>query len=61
MESLSRFFPRAEATIYLFAGLLVVLGAAYLLAGALVEGVGLLLKGEGGSWRSSSWTGSSWP
>ncbi|AEV16834.1 MAG: phosphate-starvation-inducible PsiE family protein [Thermus sp.] len=48
MERLSRFFPRAEATIYLFAGLLVVLGAAYLLAGALVEGVGLLLKGEGG-------------
>jgi hypothetical protein len=48
MEGFYRFFPRAEAVIYLFAGILVVLGAAYLLAMAVVEGVALLLGGEGG-------------
>jgi len=48
MEGFYRFFPRAEAVIYLFAGVLVVLGAAYLLAAAVVEGVALLLGGEGG-------------
>ncbi|GAA6755547.1 phosphate-starvation-inducible PsiE family protein [Thermus thalpophilus] len=42
-----RFFPRAEGVIYLFAGLLVTLGAAYLLVGSVVEGIGLLFRGEG--------------
>ncbi|BAW01601.1 hypothetical protein TTMY_1206 [Thermus thermophilus] len=40
-------FRKAEAAIYLFAGLLVVLGAVYVLGEALVQGVGLFLGGEG--------------
>jgi len=41
-------FRKAEAAIYLFAGLLVVLGAVYVLGEALVQGVGLFLGGGGG-------------
>ena len=40
-------FRKAEAAIYLFAGLLVVLGAVYVLGEALVQGVGLFLGGGG--------------
>ena len=40
-------FRHAEAAIYLFAGLLVVLGAVYVLGEALVQGVGLFLGGRG--------------
>ena len=40
-------FRKAEAAIYLFAGLLVVLGAVYVLGEALVRGVGLFLGGGG--------------
>ena len=40
-------FRKAEAAIYLFAGLLVVLGAVYVLGEALVQGVGLFLWGGG--------------
>ncbi|GLV48315.1 hypothetical protein TJA_14710 [Thermus sp. LT1-2-5] len=47
MEGFLRFFPRAEGVIYLFAGLLVTLGAAYLLMGSVVEGVGMLFRHEG--------------
>jgi len=41
-------FRKAEAAIYLFAGLLVVLGAVYVLGEALVQGVGFF-RGGGGS------------
>ena len=41
-------FRKAEAAIYLFAGLLVVLGAVYVLGEALVQGVGFC-RGGGGS------------
>lgn len=54
-------FRKAEAAIYLFAGLLVVLGAVYVLGEALVQGVGLFLGGGGARWPSSSWTGCSSP
>ena len=40
-------FRKAEAAIYLFAGLLVVLGAVYVLGEAMVQGVGLFLGGGG--------------
>ena len=40
-------FRKAEAAIYLFAGLLVVLGAVYVLGEALVQGVGPFLGGGG--------------
>ena len=42
-------FRKAEAAIYLFAGLLVVLGAVYVLGEALVQGVGLFLGGGAGA------------
>lgn len=47
MDRLQAFFPLAERAIYLFAGLMVILGAAYLLGSALVEGFGLLFQGQG--------------
>ncbi|WP_117238593.1 phosphate-starvation-inducible PsiE family protein [Thermus sediminis] len=49
MEFLFRQFPRLEALIYAFSGVLVVLGAAYLLGAAVLEGVDLVLQGRGAS------------
>jgi len=46
MEYLFRLFPRVEAVIYAFAGLLVVLGAAYLMVAAVFEGMELLRLGK---------------
>jgi len=42
-------FPRVEAVIYAFAGLLVVLGALYLMLAAVFEGIELLRLGKGAS------------
>ncbi len=47
MEPLFRIFPRAEAVIYSFAGILVILGAAYLLVMAVLESADLVLQGKG--------------
>jgi len=49
MEPLFRMFPRVEAVIYAFAGLLVVLGALYLMLAAVFEGIELLRLGKGAS------------